>query len=74
MFHVAHITQLNQSAPTIELELSSNATTTAAPYTLTQGEFLRILRRNLRGLARLFNMESRKAIEVSVEIIFGVYS
>jgi hypothetical protein len=67
MFHVAHITQLNQSAPASVMELSDNATTTAAPYILTQEEFLRILRRNLRGLARLFNMESRKAIDVSLE-------
>jgi hypothetical protein len=49
------------------MELSNNATTTAAPYILTQEELLRILRRNLRGLARLFNVESRKAIEVSLE-------
>lgn len=57
--------QLNQSAPASVMELSDNATTTAAPYILTQEEFLRILRRNLRGLARLFNMESRKAIDAS---------
>jgi hypothetical protein len=67
MFHVTYIAQLNQSAPATSMELSNNATTTAAPYVLTQEELLRVLRRNLRGLARLFNMESRKAIEVSLE-------
>ncbi|XP_069697371.1 uncharacterized protein [Periplaneta americana] len=47
-------------------EASDNDTpTSTTPFTITQNEFFRILRRNLRGLARVFNMESRKAIEDS---------
>jgi hypothetical protein len=57
--------QLNYTAPASSKELPENVTTTEAPYVITQQEFLRILRRNLRGLARVFNKESRKAIEVS---------
>lgn len=56
--------QLNYTVPESSRELLENATTTKVPFVLTQQEFLRILRRNLRGLARLFNMESRRAIEV----------
>jgi hypothetical protein len=58
--------QLNYTAPASSRELPENVTTTETPYVITQQEFLRILRRNLRGLARVFNMESRKAIEVSL--------
>ncbi|KDR19837.1 uncharacterized protein LOC110829570 [Zootermopsis nevadensis] len=57
--------QLNYTVPESSRELLENATTTKVPFVLTQQEFLRILRRNLRGLARLFNMESRRAIEDS---------
>jgi hypothetical protein len=69
MFHAAHITQLNQSAPVTEMELSNNATTTASPDIVTIEELQRILMRNLRGLVRIFNMESRKAIEVRLEMV-----
>jgi hypothetical protein len=72
MFHDAYITQLNQSAQVTKMELSSNASTTAAPFMLTQEELQRILRRNLRGLARIFNMESRKAVEVSLGRVCSV--
>ncbi|KAJ4441167.1 hypothetical protein ANN_11018 [Periplaneta americana] len=48
-------------------EASDNDTpTSTTPFTITQNEFFRILRRNLRGLARVFNMESRKAIEGAI--------
>lgn len=57
--------QLNRSAPMAEMQLSVNASTTAAPYIVTQEELQRILRRNYRALVRIFNMESRKAIEDS---------
>ncbi|XP_023719226.1 uncharacterized protein LOC111870866 [Cryptotermes secundus] len=57
--------QLNYTAPASSRELPENVTTTEAPFVITQQDFLRILRRNLRGLARVFNMESRKAIEAS---------
>jgi hypothetical protein len=58
--------QLNYTAPASSMEVSENVTTTEAPYVITQQELLRIVRRNLRGLARIFNMESRKAIEVGL--------
>jgi len=73
MFHDAHITQLNQSAPVTAMALSSNVSTTAPPYTVTQEELQRIVRRNYRGIVRLFNMESRKAIEVRLQRVFRVH-
>ena len=73
MFYDAHITQLNQSARVTEMELPSNASTTAAPYVVTQEELQRILRRNYRALVRIFNMERRKAIEVSLGRVFSVH-
>ncbi|XP_044254580.1 uncharacterized protein LOC123005048 [Tribolium madens] len=42
-----------------------NATTTEAPFKITRSEFNRILRRNLRGLVRLFNIELQDALKVS---------
>jgi hypothetical protein len=71
---VAQGIQLNYTVPESSRELPENVTATKAPYILTQPEFLRILRRNLRGLARLFNMESRKAIEVRLILRFGFVS
>jgi len=73
MFHDAHITQLNRSAPMAEMQLSVNASTTAAPYIVTQEELQRNLRRNYRALVRIFNMESRKAIEVSLKTVLSVH-
>jgi len=67
MFHDAHITQLNQSAPVTDMELSSNASTTVSPDIVTYEELQRVVMRNLRALVRIFNMESRKAIEVGLE-------
>lgn len=57
--------QLNQSVPVTKMELSVNASTTAAPYIVTQEELQRIVRRNYKALVRIFNMESRRAIEDS---------
>ena len=73
MFHDAHVTQLNQSAAVTQMEPSGNASTTAAPYVLSQEELQRILRRNYRGLVRIFNMESRKAVEVNLERVFSLH-
>lgn len=42
-----------------------NATTTEAPYKITRKEFARIMRRNLKGIIRLFNLELRDALSVS---------
>ncbi|PSN40075.1 hypothetical protein C0J52_18252 [Blattella germanica] len=60
--------QLNTTDPDLARELPDNATetTTAASYLLTQDEVYRLFRRNIRGLARLFNQESRKAIQVAL--------
>ncbi|XP_050295581.1 uncharacterized protein LOC126735587 [Anthonomus grandis grandis] len=43
----------------------SNETTTMAPYKITRTEFNKIIRRNLRGLVRLFNIEFQDAIKQS---------
>ncbi|KAK9875883.1 hypothetical protein WA026_009669 [Henosepilachna vigintioctopunctata] len=42
-----------------------NATTTRAPYRITRNEFSRILRRNVNGLVRLFNLELADALKES---------
>ncbi|XP_030755065.1 uncharacterized protein LOC115881641 [Sitophilus oryzae] len=42
-----------------------NVTTTAAPFKITRSEFNRIIRRNLRGLVRLFNIELQDALNQS---------
>ncbi|KAJ9597739.1 hypothetical protein L9F63_011347, partial [Diploptera punctata] len=58
--------QLNTTDPErVTEQPEGNATTTEASFLLTQEEFFRLFRRNLRGLVRLFNMESRKAIQDS---------
>ncbi|XP_060531246.1 uncharacterized protein LOC132704926 [Cylas formicarius] len=44
---------------------SNNATTTAAPYKITRSEFNKIIQRNVKGLARLFNIELREALKQS---------
>lgn len=41
-----------------------NATTTKAPYRISRNEFSRILRRNVKGLVRLFNLELDDALKV----------
>ncbi|KAL1509529.1 hypothetical protein ABEB36_004245 [Hypothenemus hampei] len=43
----------------------SNSTTTKAPYKITRTEFNKIIRRNLRGLMRLFNIELQDALKQS---------
>jgi hypothetical protein len=74
LFQVEQSQQLNTTTTTAPgMEMSGNATTTAAPPVLTREELLRIARRNLRGLVRLFNMESRQAIEVSLEMTSNSY-
>jgi len=73
MFHDPHNTQLNQSAPVTDMELSGNASTTAAPFRLTQKELQRLVGRNYRALVRIFNMESRRAIEVSLDRDFSAH-
>lgn len=42
-----------------------NGTTTMAPFKITRNEFNKIIRRNLRGLVRLFNIELEDALKVS---------
>lgn len=42
-----------------------NATTTEAPFKITRKEFSRIMRRNLKGIVRLFNLELKDALSVS---------
>jgi hypothetical protein len=66
--------QLNYTVPATSRELPENVTTTEAPYVLTQQELLRLLRRNFRGVVRLFNTESRKAIEVRLILGFECFN
>lgn len=42
-----------------------NVTTTEAPFKITRKEFARIMRRNLKGIIRLFNLELKDALAVS---------
>lgn len=51
----------------IETTTSSdpNATTTEAPYKITRTELNRIIRRNIKGLVRLYNIELRDALAQS---------
>ncbi|XP_019881045.1 uncharacterized protein LOC109608926 [Aethina tumida] len=58
---------LPENAPITTTTMSSdpNATTTEAPYKITRTEFNRIIRRNLRGLVRLFNIEFNEALQQS---------
>ncbi|XP_044748687.1 uncharacterized protein LOC123309570 [Coccinella septempunctata] len=42
-----------------------NATTTKAPYRISRNELGRILRRNVKGLVRLFNLELDDALKQS---------
>ncbi|XP_045480290.1 uncharacterized protein LOC123684858 isoform X2 [Harmonia axyridis] len=55
------------AAATVSTTESSdpNATTTKAPYRITRNEFSRILRRNVKGLVRLFNLELDEALKQS---------
>ncbi|XP_022908597.1 uncharacterized protein [Onthophagus taurus] len=43
----------------------TNGSTTEAPYMLTRSELNRILRRNLKGLLRLYNIELNDALKTS---------
>ncbi|KAJ3631480.1 hypothetical protein MTP99_012605 [Tenebrio molitor] len=64
-----------ENAPLTEVTTVSsdpNATTTEAPFKLTRSEFNRILRRNLKGLVRLFNIELQDALKVS-EVNYAQY-
>ncbi|XP_066154067.1 uncharacterized protein [Euwallacea fornicatus] len=59
---------LPEHAPVTEATTSSsdpNVTTTAAPYKITRSELNRIIRRNLKGLMRLFNIELQDALKES---------
>ncbi|XP_066257300.1 uncharacterized protein [Euwallacea similis] len=59
---------LPEHAPVTEATIPSsdpNITTTAAPYKVTRSEFNRIIRRNLKGLMRLFNIELQDALQQS---------
>ncbi|RZC40872.1 hypothetical protein BDFB_004533, partial [Asbolus verrucosus] len=58
----SHLFQLTE---TTTVSSDPNVTTTQAPYRITRTEFNRILRRNLRGLVRLFNIELQDALQVS---------
>ncbi|KAH1020526.1 hypothetical protein HUJ04_010168 [Dendroctonus ponderosae] len=55
------------NAPVTETTTSKdvNATTTMAPYKITRNEFNKIIRRNLRGLVRLFNIELEDSLKQS---------
>ncbi|GLV37250.1 uncharacterized protein CBL_01921 [Carabus blaptoides fortunei] len=45
--------------------LEPNATTTEAPYRISRKEFNNIIMRNLRGIARLYNLEWNAAVKQS---------
>ncbi|XP_046615834.1 uncharacterized protein LOC124303087 isoform X1 [Neodiprion virginianus] len=49
----------------IDANTTMTTTTTEAPFVLTRSELLGIIRRNLRGLVRLFNIEWREALSQS---------
>ncbi|KAJ8967977.1 hypothetical protein NQ317_000801, partial [Molorchus minor] len=42
-----------------------NVSTTTPAYKITRSEFNKIIRRNLKGLQRLFNIELQDALKVS---------
>lgn len=46
------------------LSSDPNATTTAAPAKLKRSDLARIIRRNVKGLVRLFNLELQDALKV----------
>ncbi|XP_065158734.1 uncharacterized protein [Atheta coriaria] len=60
---------LPENAPpvvsTTPSSIDPNVSTTKAPYKITRSEFNRIVQRNLRGLARLYNIELRDALKQS---------
>jgi len=58
---------LPENAPPIETTTNSNPniSTTTPAYKITRSEFNRILRRNLKGLVRLYNIELRDALKQS---------
>ncbi|KAK5643121.1 hypothetical protein RI129_006966 [Pyrocoelia pectoralis] len=44
---------------------ATNVSTRAPPYRITRSELIRILRRNIKGLARLYNIELKDALKQS---------
>lgn len=44
----------------------TNVTTTEAPFVLTQSVLQGIIRRNVKGLVRLFNIEWKDALNVRI--------
>ncbi|XP_076257446.1 uncharacterized protein LOC143194480 [Rhynchophorus ferrugineus] len=58
---------LPENQPKVETTTSSdpNVSTTAAPYKITRTEFNRIIRRNIKGIMRLFNIELQQALKQS---------
>lgn len=44
--------------------INSNDTTTEAPFKLTQNLLQTLIRRNVKGLVRLFNIEWNDAVKV----------
>ncbi|XP_044730466.1 uncharacterized protein LOC123293652 [Chrysoperla carnea] len=55
----------NEVTTTTTPSSDPNATTTMAPYRITREDFFGILRRNLRGLIRLFQVEIKDALNQS---------
>lgn len=51
----------------------NSTTTTEAPPRLSRAEFLEVLRRNVIGLRRLYNLEMREALAVSLALQFCTF-
>ncbi|XP_017775649.1 PREDICTED: uncharacterized protein LOC108561995 [Nicrophorus vespilloides] len=58
---------LPENAPPVETTTSAdpNATTKAPQFRISRNEFNRILRRNLKGIIRLYNIELKDALKQS---------
>lgn len=56
---------INEVNATLSNSTTTVTSTTEAPFRLTRAELLGIIRRNIRGLIRLFRIEWRDAISVS---------
>lgn len=59
---------------TTNAKLDSNISTTEPPYRISRSEFGKILRRNLVGIRKLYELELQDALKVILELIYAILS